>query len=438
MKETNRASGFIALPRAFFRSAIWLKHREKTPTEAYLDLLQMARYGAATERVTINRVEVEIGRGEILATRESLADRWQWSVGQVRYFIRQLLKEGYIARSKDIAGVCLIYRIVDSQELAAASELPEPASGKACSRVDSRVGSRAGSARNSLIISDDEAKENPAFNRPPDRVLSPDKNKGEKKKEEENSLASFSKEASSPARGKEACSKEASSPARRGAVATRKAFTPPTEEEVAAYCCERGYVGVDAGRFVDYYTANGWYVGNRKMRDWQATVRNWARREESRSREATTPTPTEAYRLHDLAPAAATSAAPAAACLTGEFPPVAQNPEFPPIPSTPAEVEAEMKAVLPALMAPLQNLQPTNPEIYGQATSYGGRLGAGRQPHSNSNFNSNSNSGCNRYGRYDRYDPLHAKQRANEESLCDFAARAIWRQQQLAHKERDF
>ena len=51
-------------------------------------------------------------------------------------------------------------------------------------------------------------------------------------------------------------------------------FTPPTVEEVFAYCQERGN-GVNAQRFVDYYTANGWKVGKNPMKDWRASVRTW-------------------------------------------------------------------------------------------------------------------------------------------------------------------
>lgn len=53
-------------------------------------------------------------------------------------------------------------------------------------------------------------------------------------------------------------------------------FVPPTVEEVAAYCRERRN-RVDALRFVDYYTANGWKVGRNAMKDWKACVRTWER-----------------------------------------------------------------------------------------------------------------------------------------------------------------
>lgn len=56
----------------------------------------------------------------------------------------------------------------------------------------------------------------------------------------------------------------------------RKRFVPPSLEEVKAYCSERNN-NVDAERFIDYYTSNGWLVGKNKMKDWKAAVRSWER-----------------------------------------------------------------------------------------------------------------------------------------------------------------
>ena len=67
-------------------------------------------------------------------------------------------------------------------------------------------------------------------------------------------------------------------------TATRtKRFSPPTLEEVRAYCADRKN-NVDAQRFVDYYTANGWMVGKNKMKDWKAAVRTWERSNTSPSK----------------------------------------------------------------------------------------------------------------------------------------------------------
>ena len=50
----------------------------------------------------------------------------------------------------------------------------------------------------------------------------------------------------------------------------------PTLQEVIDYCQERNN-GVDANKWFDYYTANGWKVGRNPMKDWKATVRTWER-----------------------------------------------------------------------------------------------------------------------------------------------------------------
>jgi hypothetical protein len=55
-------------------------------------------------------------------------------------------------------------------------------------------------------------------------------------------------------------------------------FVPPTEDEVALYCVERRN-HVNAQKFVDYYSSNGWKVGRNPMKDWKAAVRTWERSE---------------------------------------------------------------------------------------------------------------------------------------------------------------
>lgn len=61
----------------------------------------------------------------------------------------------------------------------------------------------------------------------------------------------------------------------------RPRFSPPGVEEVEAYCRERKN-GIDAQRFVDFYTANGWVQNrNKPIRDWRAAVRTWEGREKN-------------------------------------------------------------------------------------------------------------------------------------------------------------
>ena len=54
----------------------------------------------------------------------------------------------------------------------------------------------------------------------------------------------------------------------------KRKFVKPTIEQVADYCRERGN-SVDAERFIDHYTSNGWKVGGNPMKDWKAAVRTW-------------------------------------------------------------------------------------------------------------------------------------------------------------------
>lgn len=53
-------------------------------------------------------------------------------------------------------------------------------------------------------------------------------------------------------------------------------FVKPTLDEVKAYCKQRNN-GVDAEKWYNHYTANGWMVGKTKMVDWEAAVRTWER-----------------------------------------------------------------------------------------------------------------------------------------------------------------
>lgn len=62
---------------------------------------------------------------------------------------------------------------------------------------------------------------------------------------------------------------------------TRAKFAPPSLQEVTDYCRDRGN-GVDPERFVDFYAAKGWKVGNQPMKDWKAAVRTWEKRDDSR------------------------------------------------------------------------------------------------------------------------------------------------------------
>lgn len=53
-----------------------------------------------------------------------------------------------------------------------------------------------------------------------------------------------------------------------------KRFKKPTVEDVSLYCQSRNNL-VDAEKFFDFYSSNGWKVGKNAMKDWKAAVRTW-------------------------------------------------------------------------------------------------------------------------------------------------------------------
>ncbi len=53
---------------------------------------------------------------------------------------------------------------------------------------------------------------------------------------------------------------------------------PPSVADVTEYCQQRGN-RIDPETFVDFYQSKGWVVGRAKMRDWQAAVRTWEKRD---------------------------------------------------------------------------------------------------------------------------------------------------------------
>ena len=55
----------------------------------------------------------------------------------------------------------------------------------------------------------------------------------------------------------------------------------PEREEIESYCRERKN-GIDPDYFYNYYQATGWQVGQHPIRDWQALIRAWEKRDEQR------------------------------------------------------------------------------------------------------------------------------------------------------------
>ena len=57
-----------------------------------------------------------------------------------------------------------------------------------------------------------------------------------------------------------------------------KNIIPPQFDWIKQYCIERKN-NVDCNKFFDFYESKNWMVGKNKMKDWQASVRTWEKKE---------------------------------------------------------------------------------------------------------------------------------------------------------------
>lgn len=90
--------GFIKLGRGFFENPFWRERRVYSNAEAWIDLIQSARFENTPEKVFTKMNFITINRGELRASQRFLAQRWGWSVGKVNRFINVLEMERMVER----------------------------------------------------------------------------------------------------------------------------------------------------------------------------------------------------------------------------------------------------------------------------------------------------------------------------------------------------
>ena len=90
--------GFLRLSRKFFSNELWKEAREFSECEAWLDLIQSARFEATDKAYSelIGGREISYSRGQYPASISFLTKRWKWSDKKVRYFLTKLKKKGMI------------------------------------------------------------------------------------------------------------------------------------------------------------------------------------------------------------------------------------------------------------------------------------------------------------------------------------------------------
>lgn len=99
--------GFIKLSRSFFDNRIWQAARAFSECEAWLDLIQSARFEATPTTSRIGCYEVTWGRGQYPASIRFLAKKWGRPEKWVREFLGRLKKENMITMENS-QGVSII------------------------------------------------------------------------------------------------------------------------------------------------------------------------------------------------------------------------------------------------------------------------------------------------------------------------------------------
>lgn len=90
MDMDKKFTGFIPLLREFQDSLLWKEKRIFSKAEAWIDLLYSARYGKTPEKILDRGELIIINRGDILSSILTLANKWNWSQGKVKHFLKIL------------------------------------------------------------------------------------------------------------------------------------------------------------------------------------------------------------------------------------------------------------------------------------------------------------------------------------------------------------
>lgn len=97
-RKSKGIEGFIPISRKLFNNFLWMENREFSRAEAWIDLLQLARFEANSTKEIINGRVIEYERGERPLSLRLLADRWKWSKNRVDKFLDLLVSERMITK----------------------------------------------------------------------------------------------------------------------------------------------------------------------------------------------------------------------------------------------------------------------------------------------------------------------------------------------------
>lgn len=220
--------GWICLHRCIVRHWIW---QDANRFKWWIDLL--LRASSEDKKMLFEGVLIECKRGQLITSLNKLATEWMVNRDTVRRFLDMLESDAMITRKSTHKMTQITICNYDSYQ-------DKPTTDTITNNISEATTNRQLTQQPTDTINN--------YNNITNNNID---------KEKEN------------IKEKESCKKNLATTQTKV-----KVFIKPSLEDVRAYCQSRGN-DVDAERWYNYYSANGWKVGRNAMKDWKASVRTW-------------------------------------------------------------------------------------------------------------------------------------------------------------------
>jgi hypothetical protein len=95
--KSEKSLSYVPLKRSFFNHFLWKEKRTFSKCEAWLDMIQQARFEQSEAKQLIGGKLIKWKRGQLVASIRFLGNRWNWGKHKVDDFIKMLQEETMIS-----------------------------------------------------------------------------------------------------------------------------------------------------------------------------------------------------------------------------------------------------------------------------------------------------------------------------------------------------
>lgn len=119
----DKKNGWIKLDRVFFEHSLWEESREFSRAEAWIDLIQLARYSEKPDVTQIKDRHITCNRGQLIHSLKTLSKRWGWSRSKVKRVLDVFVSRDMIRYRNETVTSCITICNYDTyQPLKSSSE----------------------------------------------------------------------------------------------------------------------------------------------------------------------------------------------------------------------------------------------------------------------------------------------------------------------------